>query len=226
MPKIITVKKGQEGPRKKTEETSMNGWTPTTQKIMKINTSSYWESKYATHQTGWDLGSISPPLQSYFDQLKDKSIKILIPGAGNSYEAEYLFNMGFKNVFVLDIAHQPLLNLKSRIPEFPDHQLVQKDFFEFKDQFDLIVEQTFFCALPPELRDEYVRKMYELLKLNSSLAGVLFDFPLTEKGPPFGGSREEYQKRFESLFTINTLEKSYNSHPSRAGKELFFKLTK
>jgi len=193
---------------------------------MTINTSVFWENRYATHQTGWDLGCISPALQSYFDQLGNKSIKILIPGAGNSYEAEYLYKNGFKDVYVLDIARQPLQNLKSRIPDFPDDQLIHKDFFELNDQFDLIVEQTFFCALPPELRNAYVLKMYDLLKPDAKLVGLLFDFPLTENGPPFGGSIAEYKKRFEQKFTINTLEKSYNSHQSRLGKEFFFKLTK
>jgi thiopurine S-methyltransferase len=193
---------------------------------MKINTPAYWENRYVDNQTGWDLGEISPPLKSYFDQLNNRSLKILIPGAGNAYEAEYLFAKGFKNVFVLDIAKQPLLNLKDRLPNFPESQLINKDFFEFTDQFDLIIEQTFFCALPPELRQQYVLKMHNLLKLGGSLAGLLFDFPLTEKGPPFGGSEEEYIKHFDDLFTLKVLEKSYNSHESRIGKEFFFKVIK
>lgn len=30
------------------------------------------------------------PLKVYFDQLTNKDLKILIPGGGNSHEAEYL----------------------------------------------------------------------------------------------------------------------------------------
>lgn len=193
---------------------------------MTINTSTYWEERYDSKLTGWDMGMVSPPLKAYFDQLKDRSLKILIPGAGNAYEAEYLFTNGFRNIYVLDIAKQPLQNLKSRVPDFPEQQLIHQNFFDHSDAFDLIIEQTFFCALPPELRDHYVAKMHELLKGDGKLAGVLFDFPLTEKGPPFGGSKEEYQRRFKTLFNIHILDKSFNSHPSRAGKELFFKLIK
>jgi len=58
--------------------------------------SNYWENRYQNQQTGWDIGEISSPLKAYIDQLEDKSIKILIPGAGNAYEAEYLFLNGFK----------------------------------------------------------------------------------------------------------------------------------
>ena len=52
----------------------------------------YWDDKYADNKTGWDIGYISSPLKSYIDQIKNKEISILIPGAGNAYEAEYLFN--------------------------------------------------------------------------------------------------------------------------------------
>ena len=63
----------------------------------------FWNNKYKKNKTGWDLGEISSPLKAYFDQLTDKSALILIPGGGNSYEAEYLHEKGFTNVFVVDI---------------------------------------------------------------------------------------------------------------------------
>ena len=74
----------------------------------------FWNKKYIDNKTGWDLGGISNPLQGYFDQLEDKKVKILIPGGGNSYEAEYLFNKGFTNVFVVDIAEEPLKRIRQR----------------------------------------------------------------------------------------------------------------
>ena len=55
----------------------------------------FWENKYKTNKIGWDLGEVSPPLKTYFDQLENKGLKILIPGGGNSYEAAYLFKKGF-----------------------------------------------------------------------------------------------------------------------------------
>ena len=55
----------------------------------------YWNERYLKNDFGWDLGTISPPLKEYFDQIKNKNLSILIPGAGNSYEAEYLVNNGF-----------------------------------------------------------------------------------------------------------------------------------
>ena len=183
---------------------------------------SYWEDRYLTNQIGWNIGFPSTPLKSYIDQLEDKSISILIPGAGNSYEAEYLWNQGFKNTYVLDIAKQPLENLKKRVSDFPDAQLLHQDFFKVDNTFDLILEQTFFCALNPNLRKPYAEKMKQLLKPDGKLAGLLFNFPLTESGPPFGGSINEYQDLFSRYFSIRTLTPSINSIKERQGKELFF----
>lgn len=182
----------------------------------------YWEDRYTSNKIGWNIGHVSTPLKAYIDQIEDKNLKILIPGAGNSYEAEYLWNNGFKNVYVLDIAQQPLDNFKNRVTDFPENQLLHENFFDVEDRFDLILEQTFFCALNPLLRKAYVEKMEELLNTNGKLVGLLFDFELTNEGPPFGGCKSEYQSLFKLKFETKVLEPSINSIKERQGKELFF----
>ncbi|BAO74263.1 methyltransferase domain-containing protein [Winogradskyella sp. PG-2] len=182
----------------------------------------YWKNRYKHGQIGWNIGYPSTPLKDFIDQLKDKTIKILIPGAGNSYEAEYLWNNGYKNLHVLDFAKQPLNNFKKRVINFPEDQLLHSDFFELNNKFDLILEQTFFCALNPSLRKDYVEKMKQLLQPNGKLVGLLFDFELTESGPPFGGSIIEYKSLFATQFEIKVLTPSINSIKERQGKELFF----
>ena len=181
----------------------------------------YWENRYQKQETGWDAGAITTPLKEYIDQLKNKELKILIPGAGNGYEFDYLVTNGFKNVTIIDIAEQPIINIKKRNPKFIEN-FIQADFFDLSEKFDLIVEQTFFCALDPKQRHNYVTKMHSILNENGKMAGLLFDFPLTEVGPPFGGSKEEYLSLFSDSFIIKKLEKAYNSIKPRKDKELFF----
>ncbi|CAM4341531.1 methyltransferase domain-containing protein [Gillisia hiemivivida] len=182
----------------------------------------YWATRYKENRIKWDIGEVSTPIKEYINQLEDKSLRILIPGSGNSYEAEYLHDQGFSNVFVVDIAREPLDNLKNRIPSFPKEHLLQKDFFDLNLQFDLILEQTFFCALSIDLRQKYAEKMIELLKTNGQLVGLFFNFELTKSGPPFGGSQEEYKDLFQPYFEILKLENCYNSITPRSGNELFF----
>jgi len=192
---------------------------------MDIN-KTFWDSRYLNNDTGWDIGEISRPIKVYSDQLENKDLKILIPGCGNAYEAEYLFGNGFKNIFVIDISPVALQQFKNRVPNFPDSQLICGDFFEHHKQYDLIIEQTFFCAIDPKLRSQYAKHSAQLLVPNGKLIGLLFNDPLNTDHPPFGGSKEEYISYFEPFFNIEIMEESYNSIKPRNGRELFIRLIK
>ena len=189
-------------------------------------TQQYWENRYQAHQTTWDAGGVTTPLRTYIDQLTDRAAKILIPGAGNGYEAEYLFTKGFTQVWVVDIAAAPLQNLATRCPDFPAVHLLHGDFFALDQTFDLILEQTFFCSFEPVHRPAYARTCARLLRPGGGLVGVLFDRPFTHEGPPFGGSREEYHPYFAPYFDFRHWATCYNSIPPRAGRELFMRLSK
>jgi len=184
--------------------------------------SDYWDTQYKNSQTGWDMGTVSPPLKEYIDQLKDKNCSILIPGCGNTYEAEYLLEQGFTNITVIDFAPTLVDVLKEKFKGNKHIRIVLSDFFEHQGQYDLILEQTFFCALNPELREKYCSKMHTLLTPGGKLAGLLFNKEFEKEGPPFGGSKSEYEKLFSSRFELSVLETCHNSHPKRADSELFF----
>jgi len=186
----------------------------------------YWEARWVEGQTGWDAKSATEPIVKYFEQVADKNSKILIPGCGNAHEAIFLFNAGFNNVFICDWAEQPLLAFAEKVPDFPKEQLICANFFDLQlNDFDYIVEQTFFCALDPILRSDYAKKVKSLLKPGAKLVGLLFNFPKTESGPPFGGSKEEYLGYFSPLFEHIYIETCYNSIKPRAGSEYFIKIS-
>lgn len=184
----------------------------------------YWSARYEESRTGWDVGYPSTPLKAYIDQLENKDLKILIPGAGNAYEAEYLYTQGFENVFVLDISKRPLEALQDRLPTFPEAQLLHGNFFEHLGAYDLILEQTFFCSFEPtkENRRQYGKKASELLSASGKLVGLWFKHPLFEGAKrPFGGSKEEYLSYLQPHFDVKTFEDCYNSIKPRMGNELF-----
>ncbi len=182
----------------------------------------YWDERYRQQQTGWDIGAASGPLKAYIDQLTEKTISILIPGAGNAYEAVYLADKGFTNITIIDISAVLTSQLQEKLGNgYPSITILTGDFFELEGSFDLILEQTFFCALYPALRMDYVRKMKSLLSGNGTLAGLLFNREF-DQSPPFGGNSEAYRQLFLSSFRMLLLEPCYNSIPARAGTELFF----
>lgn len=185
----------------------------------------FWTNRYQENKTGWDIGYPSTPLKAYIDQLDNKDLKILIPGAGNAYEAEYLWQQGFTNIHVLDISEFPLQALQQRVPDFPAAQLLLGNFFEQKGQYDLIIEQTFFCSFEPTKvsRTAYAQKMANLLAGGGKLVGLWFDIPLvigTSKRP-FGGTKETYLAYLNPHFKVKTFEACHNSIKPRSGSELF-----
>lgn len=178
----------------------------------------FWNARYENNQIGWDLGGCSPALKFWIDQLDDKSLRILIPGAGNAHEVDYLIAQGFTNITVIDIAPKLVEILKSRYSSADNVTILLGDFFELDGEFDLILEQTFFCAIHPSLRNDYVDKMAMLLSEKGRLVGVLFNRSF-DGGPPFGGSTEEYEALFAQKFDVK-LTPCDVSHPARQGSEV------
>lgn len=187
---------------------------------------SFWNQRWQSGQTGWDVGYASPPITKYMEQYSNKQAAILIPGCGNAYEAEYLDVNGFTNITLLDIAPEAVSRLKGKFKKSTHVTVLCGDFFEHKAKYDLIIEQTFFCAQVLQRREEYVRKTASLLNEKGKLIGVLFDRTFDEQGPPFGGNKEEYETIFTPYFHIRTMEPCYNSISPRAGSELFIVLEK
>ncbi|WP_413533323.1 methyltransferase domain-containing protein [Empedobacter brevis] len=186
----------------------------------------FWNSKYKNNETGWDLKAPSTPLKTYIDQLENKNIRILIPGCGNAYEADYLLEHGFTNITLIDISEVVVKTIKEKFKDNQHIKVLHQDFFTLEGEFDLILEQTFFCALNPELRQKYSIKVNELLAEKGKLVGVLFDRHFENNAPPYGGHKAEYQTYFNDYFDFKVMENCYNSIPPRAGSELFINLKK
>lgn len=182
----------------------------------------YWNNRYKDGNTGWDIGYSNPILTNFIKTNADTEKKILIPGCGNAYEAKQLMQSGYSKTYILDVAQTPLERFKNENPNFPSQNILHENFFDHNSTYHFIMEQTFFCALNPSLREDYVKKMHELLMPNGILFGLLFASEFEKAGPPFGGSAEEYETLFTPYFEIIHLEFCLESIPPRSGNELFF----
>jgi methyl halide transferase len=180
----------------------------------------YWEARWQKGEIGWDIGYASPAITAYADQLPHKNISILIPGCGNAYEALYLLENGFTNITLLDISPEAVGRIGKNLDE-QKVQIICGDFFSHEGQYDLMIEQTFFCALPVAARSGYAKKSASLLKENGKIAGLLFNRHFEQDGPPFGGTAEEYKSLFEPYFNLLKMEACTSSIPQRQGNELF-----
>ena len=189
---------------------------------------SYWDYRYINQQTGWDLGEISPPIKKWFDKEADKELAIIIPGAGSGYEVTYGFEKGFKNIYYLDLSSEATYKFKINNPKISKSHILNCDFFDLKQNnfFDVIIEQTFFCAIKPSLREKYIDKTRSLLIDNGKIIGLLFNKKFEIESPPFGGTIDEYKILFSKEYNIISMEEEQNSVSSRKGHELWIELNK
>lgn len=185
----------------------------------------YWASRWGNGQTGWDIGMPAPAIVAYFENIADKTSSILIPGCGNAYEAESLYELGFTNITVMDIVKDKVEDLRERLAG-KKINVLHGDFFKHESQYDYIVEHTFFCSLSVNMRPAYAQQASCLLKEGGKLVGLLFNRTFEGDEPPFGGNQEEYQQLFAPYFSKITMHPCLNSIPPRAGKELEIELTK
>ncbi len=186
-----------------------------------INYHTHWPEQYRMGQTGWDIGYVSPPIRYYLDQLEDKQLRILIPGAGKGWEVAYAHQSGFEQVHYLDIASDAALHFKTICPGFDEAKIFIGDFFAHKGSYDILIEQTFFSSVPPSMRMAYAEHAAKLLHPGAKLVGLLFNHHFNHTGPPFGGTIEEYKQLFAPFFHIISCETAYNSIKPRNGRELF-----
>ena len=85
-----------------------------------------------------------------------------------------LHQKGFRKVTIVDFSPLALGEFSKRVPSFPKGQLIEGNFFEHQGQYDLILEQTFFCAIDPILRKNYVNHTSDLLNKKWKNCGLLF----------------------------------------------------
>lgn len=191
-----------------------------------MNQKEYWNTRWINNQTGWDIKYASPALIEIIKKYP-KDAGILIPGCGNAYEAEYLIQNNYNNITLIDISEELCNHLISKFSNYQNKpRIICADFFEHKGKYDLILEQTFFCAISPELRQNWCMQMNSLLKTNGKVEGVLFNTTFDKEGPPYGGSQFEYEQLFSKHFSKVQFRDCLLSIPQRKGTEIEFILEK
>ena len=181
-----------------------------------------WQDHYDSNDLGWDLGQVAPPFVELWEKGKLSLGKVLLQGCGRGHEVIFLAENGFE-VTGIDFSEGAVTylgnalkkrNLKGRV--------LHQDLFSLDDThdgvYDLVIEQTFFCAISPRQRQDYVLKVSRMLKPGGMLVGLFYH---TDKqgGPPYNTTREDIETHFSENFEIQELDKTSLSSEQRKGKE-------
>ncbi|KAF9581080.1 hypothetical protein BGW38_002029 [Lunasporangiospora selenospora] len=199
-----------------------------TQKIVREHADG-WNELWRQSIHPWDKGVPSPALIEVIEQkpIKEQIPKegnVLVPGCGRGPDVFYLGNANRKaygldiSPIAVDQARQ--LQKEKNIPDSQAEFLVD-DFFTFKipeGGFQLIYDYTFFCAISPDLRPAWARRMAEIIPKDGVLITLMFPLGDHTDGPPFAVSVETYQSFLDANFDCLLID-DCTSFEARSGKE-------
>lgn len=181
-----------------------------------------WEHHYRKNDLGWDLGEVAPPFVHLWKERVILPCKAVIPGCGRGHEVIFLAKRGFQ-VTAVDYAQGAVGFLeKTLVANNLEAQILCQDFFalglNFNNKFDLMLENTFFCAIKPSMRREYVLTAERTLKPGALFIGLFYETG-KEGGPPFNTKKRDIEENFSERFAIEVLSKTPHSAKQRTGKE-------
>ena len=188
-----------------------------------------WQRHYDEKDLGWDLGQVAPPFMNLLESNVITPCKTLVPGCGRGHEVVYLAENGF-DVTAVDYSIGAVDYLRQVVQQRKlNSEILHIDFFDLNSThdgiYDLLIEQTFFCAISPNERTFYVTTVARLLKSGGMLAGLFYNTD-KEGGPPFNTTEEDIIKHFSELFEIRDLARAKNSAIQRKDKEFLVILVK
>ena len=93
---------------------------------------SFWNQRWISGQTGWDIGYASPPLVKFMEGYPNKDAAILSPGCGNAYEAAHFADNGFSNITLVDISEEAVSRLREKFKHTPQIKIHCEDFFSIR----------------------------------------------------------------------------------------------
>lgn len=170
--------------------------------------SNYWNDKYKTGDTGWDIGAPTPIFSDWISSQNEK-LNICVLGAGNGWDAVNFAKHGHE-VTAVDFAEQAVNNMDNLAKkEKINLNILKLDIFKLKDfysnYFDVIVEYTCFCAINPKDRGRYIVLANKILKPGGQLVALLFPLSMDKNkdiGPPFSIDIDIVKLKFRRYFNL------------------------
>lgn len=156
----------------------------------------FWDVRFRDGVTPWDAGAVPPHLAVWL-QGRPAS-RVLIPGCGTGYEVRLFAGHGH-DVLAIDFSDAAIEAARRELGALAA-RVKKADFFRTQEgPFDLVYERAFLCALPRALWPDWGRRMAELVRPGGELAGFYY-LDDSERGPPFGISRQGLKGLLEEAF--------------------------
>ena len=176
---------------------------------MSLDKKVHWENVFATKketEVSWYQQKPETSINFFIENNIPKDAKIIDIGGGDSYLIDSLLDLGYTNLFLLDISANAIERIKNRLGVKSEKvTFIVSDILDFqpKTTFDVWHDRASFHFLTSEKEIE----MYKNLVSNSILEnGFLFLGTFSESGPLKCSGLEITQyseEKFEHIFGTN-----------------------
>ncbi len=196
-----------------------------------VSSSKFWDNCYINHNTGWDLGSVTPVFKDWCDNLQ-KKYSIFVPGAGNGYDPLYFASKGH-SVTAVDFSKEAINAMTAKAKKQQINiNIIKQDIFKLDstlfNSFDYVIEYTFFCAIDRKRRLDYIKIMNNILKKDGELIGLFLPILKDKKdgGPPYSINVDKVITQFSNYFDILKSKKHKLSIDARISNEQYIHFRK
>jgi thiopurine S-methyltransferase len=197
---------------------------------------SYWHQRWQEQQIGFHLDEVNPYLVKYWSRLAlPENSRVFVPLCGKSHDLRYLAEQGYQvtgnelsTLAVEDFYTEQQLNASKTLLQNENPTTGQTamtlwnsdkinifcgDFFTLKKEqltdISAVYDRAALVALPPEMRENYVKKLLQLIPKKISMLLMTLDYDETQKqGPPFSVTKEEVYRLYQHEFSIEQLERA------------------
>jgi len=184
----------------------------------------FWLERWQREEIGFHQNEANPHLCKFWPELNlAGGTTVFVPLCGKSQDMQWLHDKGQKvlGVELSAIAVQAFFNENGYTPrhivdgKFDRYEangicILHGDFFDLnRDQTTKVggvYDRASLIALPPEMRESYVRHLVSILPPATRILLITVDYPQPEmEGPPFSVSSDEVVKLFRNFAEVHLL---------------------
>jgi thiopurine S-methyltransferase len=201
---------------------------------------SFWIELWNRSETGFHQSDIDINLQQFWDRLALKpGQQVFVPLCGKSLDMLWLAGQGHR---VIGVELSPLacatffaenkltpkrvLEGAFEVWQADEIHILQGDFFDLRSEHLAncagVYDRASLIALPPEMRERYVRHLTVILPAAAQMLLLTMEFDQFQRpGPPFAVAEAEVRRLYEPVFEVTRLHTedrfSPQSHLARQG---------
>ena len=184
----------------------------------------FWIERWELGETAFHQNEINPYLIKYWKDLAHAhGSKVFVPLCGKSQDMVWLNQQQYSvlgvelsriavEAFFAELAQSPRILGGEAFDQYEADGVTIwcGDFFNLRksdlDGVKLVYDRASLIALPPEMREKYVRHLVSILSPAARILLVTMDYPQLEmSGPPFAVSPPEVEALFANYADISLL---------------------